>query len=443
MNVPVAPDRWILLGHTPSMLRHRAGFTSSLRAHGDVVRIFLGPLETYFLTNPELVNRVLVTEGTSFSKGIVFDRFRPFMGNGLVMSEGAFHLRQRRLVQPAFHRTRLAGYAGTMVRATAELTGTWRAGEVRRFDTDMQRLAITVVGETLFSTELGRRAIAEARRSIPVVLKEGMIRALSPRFLEHVPIVPANRRFDRAVERLRGIVREVITAWRATGEDHGDLLSMLMLARDEDTGEAMTDSQVYDEVITLLTAGSETSAVALAWFFHELARNPAVERRARAEVDRVLAGRAATFADVAKLEYLRRIVDEVLRMYPIWILMRRALKDVELGGVRLPAGTEVMFSPYSLHFDPRFHEDPERFDPDRWLPERAARIPRGAYVPFGAGGRQCIGKAFAHTEITLVAATILAGWDVVPVPGVPVRTTVTSAAYPTRMPMTVTPRRAR
>ncbi|GAA4550858.1 cytochrome P450 [Amycolatopsis samaneae] len=442
MSVPVAPDRWILLGHTPSMLRRRVGFTSSLRAHGDIVRIFLGPMETYFLTSPELVNHVLVTEGTSFSKGAVFDRFRPFMGNGLVMSEGAFHRRQRRLMQPAFHGARLAAYADTMVRVTGELTATWRAGEVRALDADMQRLAITVVGETLFATELGRRAVAEARRSIPVVLKEGMIRALSPRFLEHVPIVPANRRFDRAVDRLRRIVQEVITAWRAAGEDHGDLLSTLMLATDEDTGEAMTDRQVYDEVITLLTAGSETSAVALAWLFHELAENPAVERRARAEVDRVLGGRAAIFADVAKLEYLRRIVNEVLRRYPIWILMRRALADVELGGVRLAAGTEVMFSPYSLHFDPRFHEDPDRFDPDRWLPDRAARVPKGAYVPFGAGGRQCIGKAFAHTEITLVAATILSHWRLDPVPGVPVRTVVTSAAYPSRMPMTVTPRSA-
>jgi cytochrome P450 len=442
MNIPVAPGRRILLGHTPSMVRRRVGFTSSLRAHGDIVRIFLGPLETYFLTSPELVNHVLVAEGTSFSKGIIFDRFRPFMGNGLVMSEGDFHLRQRRLMQPAFHGARLAAYADTMVRVTTELTGTWRAGEVRRLDADLQRLAITVVGETLFATELGRRAVAEARRSIPVVLKAGMIRALSPKFLEHVPVVPANRRFDRAVERLRRVVQEVITGWRATGEDCGDLLSMLMLARDPGTGEAMTDHQVHDEVITLLTAGSETSAVALTWLFHELARHPDVERRARAEVDRVLGGRAATFADVAKLDYLRRIVSEILRMYPIWILMRRALRDVELGGVLLPAGTEVMFSPYSLHFDPRFHEDPDRFDPDRWLPERAARIPKGAYVPFGAGGRQCIGKAFARTEITLVAATVLAGWELLPVPGVPVRVTVTSAAYPARMPMTVTPRRA-
>jgi len=234
---------------------------------------------------------LLVTQATSFSKGIIFDRFRPFMGNGLVMSEGAFHLRQRRLMQPAFHGARLAAYADTMVRATGELTGTWRAGEVRRLDADMQRLAITVVGETLFATELGRKAVAEARRSIPVVLKAGMVRALSPRFLEHVPVIPANRRFDQAVDRLRRIVHEVIAGWRVTGEDHGVLLSMLMLARDPGTGEGMTDHQVYDEVVTLLTAGSETSAVALTWLFHELARNPEVERRVRAEVDEVLAGR--------------------------------------------------------------------------------------------------------------------------------------------------------
>jgi cytochrome P450 len=255
-----------------------------------------------------------------------------------------------------------------------------------------------------------------------------------------VPVIPANRRFDRAVERLRAIVLDVIAAWRADGEDHGDLLSMLMLATDEDTGAGMTDQQVYDEVITLLTAGSETSAVALTWFFHEIARHPEIERRIEEELDAVLAGRTATFDDVAKLEYTRRVVTEVLRMYPIWILMRRALVDVELGGVRLPAGTEVMLSPYSLHFDPEFHDQPDLFDPDRWLPERAARVPKGAFIPFGSGSRQCVGKAFAETEITVVAATIMSRWKLVPVPGKPVRTKVTSAAYPSRMPMTAVPR---
>lgn len=232
----------------------------------------------------------------------------------------------------------------------------------------------------------------------------------------------------------------VVASWRADGTDHGDLLSMLMLARDEDTGEAMTDQQVFDEVLILLTAGSETTAVALTWLFHEIARNSEIEQRIRSELDDVLSDRPMTLADVPKLEYTGRVINEVLRMYPLWILMRRALVDVELGGVRLPAGTEIMFSPYSLHFDPRFHEDPDRFDPDRWLPERAARLPKGAFIPFGAGGRQCIGKAFAQTEITVAAATILARWRLVPATGKPVRIKVTSAAYPSHMPMLVTPR---
>jgi cytochrome P450 len=422
------------------MLRHRVGFTSSLRVYGDIVRIYLGPLPAYFLTSPELVNRVLVTDSANYSKGAIFDRFRPFMGNGLVMSEGSYHLRQRRLVQPAFHHARLAAYASTMRRVTTELTDTWRAGEVRQVDDDMQHLAITVVGETLFATELGKRAIAEARHAIPVILKEGMIRALSPKIFERVPVLPANRRFDRALAVFRRVVLEVIEAWRADDEDRGDLLSMLMLARDEDTGERMTDRQVFDEVITLLTAGSETSAVALTWFFHEIARHPDIERRVLAEMDEVLAGHAMTFADVAKLVYTRRVVNEVLRMYPIWVLMRRALVDVELGGARLPAGTEFMLSPYSLHLDPRYHEHPDRFDPDRWLPERATRLPKGAFVPFGSGARQCVGKAFAETEITIAAATIMARWRLVPLPNKPVRLRVTSAAYPSRMPMTPVPR---
>ncbi|RSM79975.1 cytochrome P450 [Kibdelosporangium aridum] len=440
MTVPVAPGRWRFLGHTPSMLRQRVGFTSSLRQHGDIVTIYLGPLRTYFLTSPELVHQVLVTNGANFEKGAIFDRFRPFMGNGLVMSEGAFHLRQRRLVQPAFHRARLARYAETMRRVTTELISTWQPRQERQLDADMQHLAITIVGETLFSTEIGGPAIAEARRSIPIVLKDGMIRALSPSAFDRVPIIPANRRFDQAVDRLRRIVLEVIADRRADGEDHGDLLSMLLLARDEDTGERMSDQQVYDEAITLLTAGSETTAVALAWFFHELARYPEIEQGVQAEVDHVLAGRPIGFDDVPKLEYTRRVINEVLRMYPIWILMRRARVDVELGGMRLPAGTELMLSPYSLHFDPRFHAHPERFDPDRWLPERAATVPKGAFIPFGAGGRQCIGNSYAYTEMTIAAATILSRWRLVPVPGKPVRIKVTSAAYPNRMPMTAVPR---
>ncbi|MFE0025067.1 cytochrome P450 [Amycolatopsis sp. NPDC059021] len=439
MPVPVAPGRWPVLGHTPAMLRRRFRFTSSLHTHGDVVRIYLGPMETYFLTSPELTHQVLVTDGGSFRKGAMFEKFRPLIGNGLAFADGAFHLRQRRLMQPAFHRDTIARHTEIMARAAAGLIRTWRPGEVREADHDMQALAVGIVGEALFSTELGKAAIEEARRSIPVIVKYGMIRVLAPTFVEKLPI-PANRRFDDAIDRMRAIVLELIEDWRAEQADHGDLLSMLLLARDAETGEGMTDQQVHDEVITLLTAGIETSALALSWLFHEIAQNPEVEQKLHDEVDEVLGGRQVTAGDVPQLVYTRQIINEVLRVYPIWILMRRVIKEVELGDVRLPPGSEVIVSPHAMHFDPRFHDHPERFDPGRWTGERAKNLPRGAYVPFGAGTHQCIGNSFAITEITIVVATIAAKWRLVPVPGKPVRVRYTTTAYPSRLPMTVVPR---
>lgn len=436
MAVPVAPGRWPLLGHTPAMLRHRFAFTSALHRFGDVVMIYLGPMPTYFVTSAELTYQVLVTEGHNFAKGIMFDKFRPYLGNGLILSNGAFHLRQRRLIQPAFHRDRIAHYTRTMARAAAELTNSWHDGEVRKIDEDMQGLAVTIVGETLFATELGRQATAEARRSIPVIIKQGLIRALSPGF---VTKLPGTRQFDEAIERMHAVVLDIIADWRAGGTDHGDLLSMLLLAQDEGTG--MTDQQVYDEVLTLLTAGVETTALALAWTFHELARNPDVEQRIHAEVDEVLGGRPVTVADIPRLAYTGRVVEEVLRMYPIWILMRRATAEVHLGNATIPAGAEVTISPHAMHFDSRYHENPTRFDPDRWLPDRVQRMPKGAYVPFGAGNRQCIGNFFAQNEIVITLATVAAHWRLVPVPDQPVHVKFTSAAYPSRMPMTAVPRR--
>ena len=438
MGVPIAPGRLPFLGHSLAMLRGRHEFTSSLREHGDVVRVDLGPMTTYFVTTPQLVHQVLVTDGPRFRKGAMFDKFRPYVGNGLVLSDGAFHLRQRRMVQPAFHRDRIARYAETMVRAATAATGSWTPGEVRVVEDDMQALAVTVVGEALFSTELGQRAIAEVRRSVFVIIKQGMVRALSPSFVEKLPL-PGNREFDRAIARMRAIVLEVIASRRAEGvADHGDLLSMLLLAQDE-AGEGMTDQQTYDEVLTLLTAGIETTALALAWAFHEVARHPDVEERLVAEFDQVLGGRPVTFADVPRLTYATAVVNEVLRMYPVWILMRRAVEPVDLGGVALPAGAEVIVSPHALHHDPSSFPDPHRFDPDRWS-SPAVAAPRGAYIPFAAGARQCLGNAFAQAEIVITLATVLSKWRLVPVPGKPVRTKFTSAAYPSGLLMTAVPR---
>jgi len=432
MTAPVAPGRWPFLGHTPALLRQRFAFTSSLHEHGEIVKLYLGPSPTYLVTSPRLAHEVLVTAGPKFRKGAMFDKFRPFVGNGLVLSNGDFHRQQRRLMQPAFHRDRLAAYAETMRRAATELSDSWRPGEVRLLDEDLQGLAVTIVGEALFSTELGKEAITEARRSIYVIIQQGMIRALSPKFVEKLP-VPGNRRFDEAIGRMQAIVLEVIREWRAEGVDHGDLLSTLLLA-------GMTDEQARDEVLTLLTAGIETTALALAWTFHELGRHSDVEARVHAEVDEVLGGRPVTVDDLTRLTYVRQVVDEVLRKYPLWMLMRRTLEEVELGGVRLPEGAEVIVSPHALHHDPASYPDPDRFDPGRWAPERVAQLPKGAFVPFGAGARQCIGNRFAQNEIVITVATVAARWRLVPVPGRPVRVKFTSAAYPDSLPMTAVPR---
>ncbi|GLY54676.1 cytochrome P450 [Lentzea sp. NBRC 102530] len=437
MSVPVAPGRLPFLGHTLPMLRKRFAFTGNLRDQGELVEVHLGPLRALFVASPRLTHQVLVTDASKFHKGRMYDKFRPFVGNGLAVSNGSFHLRQRRMMQPAFHRDRIAGYAEVMRRAATEVVDGWQPGEVRQLEADMQGLAVTIVGEALFSTEIGGKAIDEARRSVFVIIRNGIMRALSPGFVEKLPI-PANREFDEAIARMRAIVSEVIDSRRGDDTDHGDLLSTLLMARDPETGEPMTDDEVFDEVITLLTAGIETTALALAWIFHEIAANPEVERRVLAELEEVLGDREITIDDVPRLTYVGRVAQEVLRKYPLWLVMRRTAVEVELGGAVLPPGTEVILSPHTMHHDPVHFPDPERFDPERWTPERAGELPKGAFVPFGGGIHQCIGNHFALTEIAIVVATVCRRFRLVP--DRPVRTKFTNAAYPNDLMMRVVPR---
>ncbi|WP_232376613.1 cytochrome P450 [Amycolatopsis aidingensis] len=436
---PVAPGGLPLLGHTISLLHRPLRFVRGLREYGDVVTIHLGTLPAYMVTEPRLAGTVLAAKAEKFEKGIFFEKFRPYFGNGLALSSGDFYRRQRRLVQPALHRGRIARYTTIMAELAEAMTGSWEPGRVVAVDRCMQDLALAVIGRTLFSAELGRRAVTEIQRSVPVLLKEGIVRAFSPRLVERLPI-PGNRRFDRAIARVRGVVQAMVREARADGTDRGDLLSMLLLARDEETGEGMSDQQVQDEVVTLLTAGTETSAIVLAWLFHELGRHREVERRFHAEVDAVLGGRVPGYADLRRLTYTGQVINEVLRVRAPWLIMRRTTREVELGGLRLPQGTEVALSPHALHHDPRNFADPDRFDPDRWTPERAASLPREAYLPFGEGLHRCPGRLFAHAELAVVAATVGARWRLVPVLGKRVRTKVLGMAYPDRLPMTPIPR---
>lgn len=440
-TVPRAPGRIPLLGHAWSLWREPYGFVKSLRKAGDLVRIDLGTLPVYFVNDAALAHEVMVTKARSFEKGRFFDRLRSLVGNGLVTADSVTHRRHRRLVQPMFHRARIAGYARIMTEQAQRMTEDWQPGRTVAVDEAVADFVISTLARTMFSGELGRPAEEAVRRNVPVIIETLLLRSASPKLLDRVPIRP-NRRFDAAQHELHEVIDGVIAAAREEGDtDQPDLLSTLLAARDADTGEALTDIEIRDELGTILFAGAETAVSTLAWAFYEIARRPEVEEAVLAEIDTVIGDRPVTFEDVPKLEYIRRVIDEVVRLHSVTLLMRRSTEYVELGGVTLPPSTEVAFSLYALHQDPRWFPEPQRFDPDRWLPERSGDIPREAFVPFGSGARKCIGDAFAWTEVPILIATVLAHWKLRPAPGEPPREAISAMPHPDRMPMVVERRR--
>jgi cytochrome P450 len=399
------------------------------------VPIRLGRELLYWVNKPEYVRQVLADAGT-FDKGMQADKLRIVVGNGLVTSMGDYHLRHRRLMQPAFHRTRIEGYVETMREFAIEAVEQWRDGERIEADQRFAELTLRVVARTLFSTTLGSTAVEEVMRSMPDVMRGVGRRIRDPFNVRGRLPTPANRRFDASVQRLREVVDQIVTGYRKAGVDHGDVVSMLLLARDEDTGEGLTDQEVRDEVLTLLAAGHETTANALAWAMHHLGQRPDLDARAHEEVDQVLGDRPVTYVDIPKLAYLNQIVLETLRLYPpAWILTRRSTAPATLGERRLPAGSSLFFAPYALQRDPAVYPDPATFDPDRWSHGRPAADPN--FVPFGGGRRQCIGDVFATTELIVVLATILQRWRLVPVPGETVRMDSSAVLKPDHLPMTV------
>jgi len=321
-----------------------------------------------------------------------------------------------------------------------EMTESWLDGHRIALDQELSQLALKIVGRALFSTEFGSEVIDEVLRSMPIFLEGVPKRAMAPtQLLEKLPTAD-NRRFNEANRRLRGVLDRTIAEYRrsgvGSGADHGDMVSMLLLARDEATGEGLSDDQVRDEAVTMLLAGSETTSTLLSWVFHVLGQRPDLEARLHAEADEVLGDGPMTLEQIGRLAYARRVISEALRLYPPgWLVSRRTNEPVTLGGLALPAGASVLFSPYSLHRDPGIYADPDSFDPDRWLPERVKDIPRPAYIPFGAGNRQCIGDEFALMEAIIVLATIASKWRMRPVPGVNVRMRPVLVLRPSELPM--------
>jgi cytochrome P450 len=385
------------------------------RDYGDIVTMRYYNFRVYFVSHPDFIEQVLVTDNRKFIKGRILRKNKQLFGNGLLTSEGDFWLRQRRLAQPAFHRGRVAGYADTMVRYASRMASEWSNGDERDIHAEMMRLTLSIVAKTLFDADVDREAkrVGHALEAIMQLNSDFRKLILTPTWLP----TPRKIRATIATSKLNRIVYRFIEERRASGVDNGDLLSMLLAARDDD-GSRMTDRQLRDESITIFLAGHETTANALAWTWMLLAQNPHVESKLHEELDRVLGGRPPTLDDLPNLRYTSLVITESLRLYPpAWGMARVAIEDTEIAGYPIPKGCGVSLAQWVVHRDPRWFEAPLEFRPERWEGDLAKRLPRFAYFPFGGGPRQCIGNNFAVMEASLLLATLAQQFRISLLPG--------------------------
>jgi cytochrome P450 len=396
-----------------SLRRNPLAFLEGLaRDYGDVSRFRLGPVFVYLVNDPELIRSVLITRADAYHKGRALERAKRLLGEGLLTSEEFVHLRQRRLMQPAFHRERISGYGETMVRYAERATDRWRAGETIDVHREMVSLTLAIVGKTLFDADVEGEAdeIGGALTEV-MELFQRLLMVPFGELLEKLPL-PSTRRFEKARGRLDATIARLIAERRKNPRDRTDLLTLLILAQDtEGDGGGMNDAQLRDEAMTIFLAGHETTANALTWTWHLLSQNPEMEGRLHEELDRVLGGRPPAVSDLPRLRYTEMVLSESMRLYPpAWIVGRRATVDQDLAGYRIPAGSIVLLSQWITQRDARFFPDPLRFDPLRFTPEAVAARPKFAYFPFGGGPRVCIGEGFAWMEGVLLLATIARRW---------------------------------
>ncbi|MFY9556840.1 MAG: cytochrome P450 [Blastocatellia bacterium] len=416
---PPGPKPKPFLGHLTMFRRDPLRLLlDSAREHGDIVYLKFGPQAIYLLNHPDYIRDVLVTNNRNFVKSRGLEMAKKFLGESLLTSEGEFHRRQRRLAQPAFHRQRINAYAKVMTDYAAAARLRWHDGETLDIGQEMMRLTLAIVGKTLFDADVEAET-QEIGKALTDVMQ--LFERITNPFggvLQKLPL-PSNLRWLKAKQRLDKTIYRIINDRRATGEDRGDLLSMLLLAQDEEgDGGSMTDVQLRDEAMTLFVAGHETTANALTWTWYLLSQHPEAETKLHQEIASVLAGKLPTADDVAKLQYTEMVVAESMRLYPpAWILGRRVLSDYEAGGYVVPAGSIILMSPWVMHHDPRYYPEPFRFDPERWTTEARSARPKFAYFPFGGGPRVCIGEQFAWMEGALLIATLAQHWKMSLAPG--------------------------
>jgi cytochrome P450 len=405
--LPPGPRGHFLTGHLSELKRDWLGsLTRYAREHGDVVALRLGSKQAVLISHPELIKSVLIGRNREFTKSALLRDGRRLFGNGLIMSGDDFWRRQRKMIQPGFHRERVMDYSRTMVGYTQQMLDGWHDGQRREIHSDLMALTLRIVCRTLFGadatglTERVEAATTTAARHFSE--RTGNLGVMLP---ESLPL-PANVAYLRAAQELDDIILGIIDRRRRSGEDPDDLLSMMLTARD-DLGRPMTDEQLRDEMMTLFLAGHETTAAALSWVFWLLGQHPRVEERLLAELDSELGGRPATAEDLPALPYADAVVAEALRLYPpIWALARETIEPCEVGGYQVPAESLVITSQWVVHRDRRWFHEPLAFRPERWLGGQTHRTTDFTYFPFGGGARQCIGLVFARVEALLVLAAI-------------------------------------
>lgn len=413
-------------GNFRSFRRDPTGFLTRLSKLGDVTTFKMGPQRGFFINDPELIRDVLVINADKFIKGRALQRAKTLLGNGLLTNEGHAHLRQRRMIQPAFHRTRIAEYARSMVEFAEDLSGEWRDGAVVEVDKEMMRLTLRIVAKTLFNADVTTEADEVGAAMTTLVEMFDYLLLPFSEWLEKLPL-PYTRRLKRARAALDRIIFQFINERRANGEDSGELLSMLLAARDESDGSGMTDEQIRDEALTLFLAGHETTANALTWTWYLLSQNPEAEARLHEELTAVLLDevdhqpygvRTPELNDLPKLCYAGAVLAEALRLFPpAWAIGRLSVAEHRFEQYAIPKGSLVLVSPFVTQRDERFWEEPEAFRPERWLSLSLKETSlRFTYFPFGGGVRRCIGESFAWTEGILVLATLARRWKLEMIP---------------------------
>ncbi len=410
-SLPPSVRPGILGGHFVKFRSRPTEFLSELAKLGDVTTFRLGPQRAYFLNHPELVRDLLVVSHHKFVKGRALQRAKRLLGEGLLTAEGDFHLRQRRMIQPAFHRQRIAEYARSMVEYAERLSDRWKDGQTLDIDQEMMRLTLQIVARTLFSADVDSEADEVGQAMTNLINLFNYLLLPFAEYLEKIPL-PQTRRFRNAKDTLDAVIYKFIRERRESGENTGDLLSMLLAARDEDDGGRMTDEQVRNEAMTLFLAGHETTANALTFTWYLLSENPEAESKLHEELSNVLGDRPPTIDDLPNLRYTEAVLAEAMRLYPpAWAIGRLSIEDHEYGGFDVAKNSLLLVSPFVTQRDPRFWADADKFVPERWFDQSVKEASnRFIYFPFGGGVRRCIGEQFAWTEGTLLIASLARRW---------------------------------